>query len=168
GLPSAQDLQKQLLSFISTIPKDQNPYVTLADYIKAAIVPDIPYSGLVQLYVLASIFGATLLFVVASMLVRWYKGIFWLFQISHSPTLIRPHFSLSWSSVAVLMLALFEGYIFACANLFKGDIRTSLGYWVCLVWTTGFVGGELAAWSLAVSFLSSRSSIRRTRWKPKD
>ncbi|GAA5953764.1 hypothetical protein JCM3765_006960 [Sporobolomyces pararoseus] len=153
ALPSAQDLQQQVLKFIATIPKDQNPYVALADYIQDAIVPKIPFSGLVQLYLLAATFGLTLLFVVASILVRWYKGIFWLFQVSHSPTLIRPHFSLSWSTVSVFMLALFEGYIFECVNLFKRNIRPSLGYWVCLIWTICFVGGECAAWALGVSYL---------------
>lgn len=57
ALPSTADLQQQLLKFIATIPKDQNPYIALADYIQDAIVPDIPYSGLVQLYLLAAIFG---------------------------------------------------------------------------------------------------------------
>ncbi|GAA5908456.1 uncharacterized protein JCM6883_005551 [Sporobolomyces salmoneus] len=141
---SPNSLQQQLLGFIASLPEDVNPYSALADYFQGAVVPRIPFSGLVQLI---------LLLVVASMFVRYFKGIFWLFQISHSPTLIRPHFSLSWSSVSVVMLGLVEGYIFQCVKLFKREMRTSLGYWVCLVWVLGFIGGEFAAWSLAVSFL---------------
>ncbi|GAA6017797.1 hypothetical protein JCM11491_004622 [Sporobolomyces phaffii] len=151
---AAQDLQKQLLKFVSTIPRDDNPYLALAGYIKDLIVPNVPFSGLLQLYILAGLVGLTLLFVVASMLVRYFKGIFWIFQISTNPLLIRPHFSLSWSSVAVFMLALFEGYIFECVHLFQRDIRPTLGYWTTCTWIVPFIGGECAAWSLGVSYLT--------------
>jgi hypothetical protein len=56
-MPSTPDLQQQLLRFISTIPRDVNPYHALAEYIKDAIIPNVPFSGLVMLYFVASLIG---------------------------------------------------------------------------------------------------------------
>ncbi|GAA5881466.1 hypothetical protein JCM16303_005664 [Sporobolomyces ruberrimus] len=98
-----------------------------------------------MLYFVASLIGMTLLLVIASIFVRYFKGIFWIVQLSHSPTLIRPHFSLSWSSVSVVMLALFEAYLFQCIADFLVAYATRL---------IGLFGGECAAWSLGVSFLT--------------
>ncbi|GAA6061798.1 hypothetical protein JCM10212_004854 [Sporobolomyces blumeae] len=162
----SDDLQERVLEFIAAIPKTTNPYRALAGWIEDEITPDVPYSGLVQLYILATLLGAALFLVVVSLLVRARKGIFWIFQVSHSPTLIRPHFSISWSLIACVMLALFEAYIVQCIHLFKREIRPSLGYWTLLIWVICWCGGEMAAWSLGVSFLThvQAGGTDITRW----
>ncbi|GAA5932189.1 uncharacterized protein JCM15063_001148 [Sporobolomyces koalae] len=158
------DLQQQLLRYIATIPKDVNPYLNLADFIKDTIVPRVPQAGLIQLYLF--IVSTAVLFIL-SILVRVHKGIFWLFQLSHSPTLIRPHFSLCWSSIAVVMLGCMIGYVCECIHLFKQDLRPRLGYWFFNIWVLPNIGGATAAWSLGVSYLAHLNASGRkdiTRW----
>lgn len=98
----------------------------------------------------------TLLMVVVSILIRIKKRIFWLYQCSYTPFfLIKPHFSLSWSCIAAIMLicellwlspctwagadrfsivAVFEFLIAQCVDLFKKKLNKELGFWIFLVW----------------------------------
>lgn len=91
-------------------------------------------------------------------MIRARKGIVWLYRWQSEYTIIRPHATLSWSTLAVFVVAresrfsrfqssfmaaliavnsphlVFEVLIVRTIQLAKGDSRADFGYFLLLVW----------------------------------
>ncbi|GAA6027601.1 hypothetical protein JCM8097_007941 [Rhodosporidiobolus ruineniae] len=162
--------QTQLLQLLASLPKDQNPYVAIAEYIKQQLFPSVPYAATIQLYFLAGALGLTAILVIASLLIRVRKGIFWIVRLQHVPRMVRPHATVSWALIAVIMLGLFEVLIVWEIKFLNKEIQPNFAFWLLLVWGSAWWGGHVAAWSLFSSFLlhlhSTRSTVAVSRLGP--
>ncbi|BGP15754.1 hypothetical protein JCM10213_007951 [Rhodosporidiobolus nylandii] len=145
--------QAELLQLLAKLPAGSNPYIAVAGFFKGQIYPSVPQAALTQLYVLAGVLGLTALLVAVSLCIRVKKGIFWIVRMQSSPRMIRPHATVSWATIAVVMLALFEVLIFREIGFFKQEMDGSFAYWILLPWGTAWIGGHTAAWSLLSSFI---------------
>ncbi|GAA6020831.1 hypothetical protein JCM10207_001671 [Rhodosporidiobolus poonsookiae] len=147
------DTQQQLLELLNSLSADENPYLAIRVALKASLFPTIPRSALIQLYVLIGFLGLTAALVAISLLIRWRKGVFWLFRMQQAPRMIRPHAATSWATVAFVMLIFFELLIWREIQFLQHTVDPNFMYWILLLWGLPWAGGHCAAWSLAVSLL---------------
>ncbi|GAA5885759.1 hypothetical protein JCM6882_007556 [Rhodosporidiobolus microsporus] len=152
-MASVAAIQQQLLELLSSLPPDTNPYLALSSFLKAQLFPAVGESASIQLYVIAALLGITTLLVLVSLGLRWKKGIFWVARVQDSPRLVRPHATISWALVAVVMLVFFEVLVSRELKFFNKEVDRNFAFWILLVWGISWVGGHVAAWSLGVSFL---------------
>ncbi|BGP62194.1 hypothetical protein NBRC10512v2_003523 [Rhodotorula toruloides] len=145
--------EAELLDQLSHLPKDQNPYLAIAAALRDKLFPTVPDSAIYQLYLVAAGLGATALLVLASLVLRWAKGIFWVVRMQQQPRMIRPHWSISWSLIAFVMLVLFEVVIVHAVQFYRKETNKAFGYVFLLVWFVAWLGGSAAAWSLGVSYI---------------
>ncbi|BGP31700.1 hypothetical protein JCM10296v2_003474 [Rhodotorula toruloides] len=159
----AASAQAELLDQLSHLPKNQNPYLAIAAVLRNKLLPTVPNRAVYQLYLIAAALGAqvplflvlrnTALLVLASLMLRWAKGIFWIVRMQQQPRMIRPHWSISWSVIAFVMLILFEVVIVHAVQFFRQEPNKAFGYLFLLVWTVAWLGGNAATWSLGVSYI---------------
>ncbi|KAK4333977.1 LOW QUALITY PROTEIN: hypothetical protein RTBOTA2_002720 [Rhodotorula toruloides] len=152
--------QAELLDQLSHLPKDQNPYLAIAAVLRNKLFPTVPDSAIYQLYLVAAALGATALLVLASLVLRWAKGIFWVVRMQQQPRMIRPHWSISWSLIAFVMLVLFEVVIVHAVQFYRQETNKAFGYVFLLVWFVAWLGGSAAAWSLGVSYILHATTQR--------
>ncbi|GAA6013469.1 hypothetical protein JCM11491_006092 [Sporobolomyces phaffii] len=146
-------LASALLSALSQLQPDENPYTFISNTLDERLLPTLPPSAFGQLCFLASLFGLAGILILISQAVRWKKGIIWLYRYQPEYHIIRPHATLSWSTLAVVVVILFEVLIARTIQLAKGNSKTDFGYWLLLVWGGAWVAGAVATWSLAASFI---------------
>ncbi|GAA6010509.1 hypothetical protein JCM11491_006973 [Sporobolomyces phaffii] len=165
-----------LLFLSAALSPDDNPYATVSRVMKKCITPDIPRSGVNQLYFLIAVHGF--------LLVRWRKKLFWVFRRHCSSGLILPHFSILLGLVTVVILPLFEVLFIRSIQTFQDPVLPrDYGYIVIFVWYvlslpypyTGTTHAEIAfvdfpgssspwwicevvVWGLAASYLVELSS----------
>ncbi|GAA6027678.1 hypothetical protein JCM8097_007978 [Rhodosporidiobolus ruineniae] len=150
---SSAAAQQQLLMLLSQLPAGTNPYLAIDEYLKDQLFPSVPSSAVDQLYFLAAILGLTALLVLISLALRWRRGAFWVVRMHHSPRMLRPHATISWALIAVVMLVFFEVLLGYEVRFLHKAITPSFAYWLLLVWSLAWLGGHVAAWSLLVSFI---------------
>ncbi|GAA5989038.1 hypothetical protein JCM5350_003636 [Sporobolomyces pararoseus] len=133
----------------------------------AQLLPTLPESAAKQLYFLAALFGLCGLLILISQAIRLSKGIVWFYRWQPEYSIIRPHATLSWSSLAIVVVALFEAFIARTIQLAKGDSKADYGYWFLLVWGSAWVAGAVATWSLAASYIVHLHTSGSRRAPPK-
>ncbi|GAA5885731.1 hypothetical protein JCM6882_007547 [Rhodosporidiobolus microsporus] len=149
------DIQQELLELIASLPAGTNPYEVLDEYLWGIVVPDLPDSFRGQLLFLLVVFALCLILVVGSLVVRLWQKSFWVVHLGTSPKLIRPHFSVSWSLWAAILLVLMLANSAETIRYYYGGRTVRKGFiaWKTLVWLPAWYGGFTAAWSIAVSYL---------------
>ncbi|GAA5837950.1 hypothetical protein JCM9279_004075 [Rhodotorula babjevae] len=145
--------QADLLALLASLGPDDDPYAAVAAYLRDQIYPTVPYSATCQLYFLAAGLGFTAILLLVSFWIRWRKGGFWILRMQQAPRMVRPHWSLSWSLLAVVMIMFFEVFIGYAIALYAKKPEKRFGYWVCVVWGVAWLGGNTAAWSLLASYI---------------
>ncbi|GAA5904239.1 uncharacterized protein JCM6883_006421 [Sporobolomyces salmoneus] len=157
-------LATALLDSLSHRPADsnQNPYSLLSDELDAQLLPTLPRSAANQLYFLAALYGLAGTLVLISQVIRWRKGIVWFYRWQSEYTLIRPHATLSWSPLAVVVVALFELLIVRTIQLVHGNAKADYGYILLMVWGSAWVAGAVATWSIAASYVVHLQTTSRT------
>ncbi|GAA6020780.1 hypothetical protein JCM10207_001656 [Rhodosporidiobolus poonsookiae] len=170
-MPSPHNLEQQLLSLLANLPEGANPYEAVRDVLWDAVVPEVPDSFKTQLILLIVVLALALALVLGSLVVRLVNRTFWIAHKGSLPPLIRPHFSVSWSLWAVLLLALMEGALVETMGYYGSKtIHPSFMWWQTLVWTPAWFGGFTAAWGILVSFLlhlySDGYTSQVERWSP--
>ncbi|KPV75182.1 uncharacterized protein RHOBADRAFT_53195 [Rhodotorula graminis WP1] len=144
--------QADLLELLASLSPNDDPYAAVATYLRDQIYPSVPYSATCQLYFLAGGLGLTAVLILVSFVIRWRKGGFWILRMQQAPRMVRPHWSISWSLLAVVMIMLFEVFIGYAIALYAKKAEKRFGYWVLVVWGIAWFGGHTAAWSLLVSY----------------
>ncbi|GJN88955.1 hypothetical protein Rhopal_001926-T1 [Rhodotorula paludigena] len=153
-MSNLEDLQAQLLQLIASLPEGANPFEALQGFLWASLAPDVPSSFRVQLIALACCFALTLLFVTSSLAVRIWQRTFWVLHFGDTPRLWRPHFSVSWSIWAVILLVFMEVLVIANIQYFdRNSDPTHYIAWELFAWLPAWYGGFTAAWGISVSFL---------------
>ncbi|GAA5895054.1 hypothetical protein JCM8208_000099 [Rhodotorula glutinis] len=127
---------------------DEDPYAAVATYLRDQIYPTVPYSATCQLYFLAAALGFTLVLILVSFAIRWRKGGFWVLRMQQAPRMVRPHWSISWSLLAVVMIMLFEVFIGYATALYAKKPEKRFGYW-----GHRLVRRAHGAWSLLASYI---------------
>lgn len=124
----AMPVEQALAAFIQTIPAETNPWLAIVAFL-AEPLPVMPESAFQQLYALAALLGLQAprvyadksagsltdlrgpdscgILAIASLLLRAYKGIFWIFRIRRQPIMICPHITISWT-LAIALTAICE------------------------------------------------------------
>ncbi|GAA5963548.1 hypothetical protein JCM3765_006278 [Sporobolomyces pararoseus] len=164
---SLSPLAQGLLGALSRLPANENPYSFLSGQLDAQLLPTLPESAAKQLYFLAALFGLCGLLILISQAIRLSKGIVWFYRWQAEYSIIRPHATLSWSSLAIVVVALFEAFIARTIQLAKGDSKADYGYWFLLVWGSAWVAGAVATWSLAASYIVHLHTSGSRRAPPK-
>ncbi|GAA5990855.1 hypothetical protein JCM10908_000047 [Rhodotorula pacifica] len=160
-----QALEAQLLALIAATPAGQNPWLTVKENLLARMFPRLPPSAFAQAYLLATLLGICGLFAIASLILRWKKGIAWVFRIRRDPVpLLCPHIVISWSIDFVLMVAFLEVYLALTLGYFHRHLNTTYAYWYFCVWFFPYLSGCVASWALAVSLVIHKQTITRGRY----
>ncbi|BGP39602.1 hypothetical protein JCM10449v2_003553 [Rhodotorula kratochvilovae] len=152
-MADAASAQAELLALLASLPPDTNPYDAIGVYLRDQLYPTVPQSATYQLYGLAGALGTAAILIVISLLQRWQKGIFWVVRMQQQPRMVRPHWSISWSLIAFVMIAFFEVFIGFATEFFHKELNPDFAYWFLIVWMFAWWGGQTAAWSLAVSYI---------------
>ncbi|GAA5830819.1 hypothetical protein JCM11251_001086 [Rhodosporidiobolus azoricus] len=149
------DIQTQLLELVSSLPVGANPYEVLRSYLWRIVVPDLPNSFRGQLLFHLVVLALCLILVLGSLANRLWRKSFWITHFGSSPKLIRPHFSVSWSLWAVILLILMCASIGETIHYYYVGRKIRRGFiaWKTLSWLPAWYGGFTAAWSIAVSYL---------------
>ncbi|GAA5895057.1 hypothetical protein JCM8208_000100 [Rhodotorula glutinis] len=147
------DAQADLLKLLASLPPSEDPYSAVAGYLRDQIFPTVPYSAICQLYLIAAALGLAAVLIVASLVIRWRKGGFWLVRLQQTPRMVRPHWSVSWSLIAAVMLVLFEVFIGYATEYYHKKPNERFGWWFLLPWGVAWWGGQSAAWSLGASYI---------------
>ncbi|KAK4055959.1 hypothetical protein OIO90_002952 [Microbotryomycetes sp. JL221] len=151
---------QQALDLISSIPPGVNAYAVLVEELWKALVPDLPQSFVVQLYVLSGVLGLCFLLVTASMIIQAVAHNFWLVRSRNG--LWRPHWSLGWSSFALFLLLFLQVQIWETWMWSKRTIVFGLLDFKLLPWVFSWTGGHTAAWGLGTSYILNESASGHT------
>ncbi|KPV75181.1 uncharacterized protein RHOBADRAFT_53194 [Rhodotorula graminis WP1] len=141
------EAQADLLKLLASLSPGDDPYAAVATYLRDQIFPTVPYSAICQLYLLAAALGLATILILTSLFIRWRKGGFWLLRMQQTPRMVRPHWSVSWNLIAVVMLVLFEVFVGYATEYYRKEANERFGFWGVAWW-----GGQTAAWSLGVSY----------------
>ncbi|GAA6027696.1 hypothetical protein JCM8097_007987 [Rhodosporidiobolus ruineniae] len=146
--------ESQVLSLIQSLPAGANPYTALDDFLWQQVVPDLPPSFRGQLIFIAVLLDVCFILVAGSLVVRVLQRSFWVVHVGSTPHLVRPHFSISWSLWAALLLVFMEAMIGITVQYYErtGPLASFVG-WKIFVWLPAWYGGFTAAWSITVSYL---------------
>ncbi|GAA5849729.1 hypothetical protein JCM8547_000545 [Rhodosporidiobolus lusitaniae] len=147
----AAEFTSRVLKLISDLPEGANPYSALQDFLWTLVRPKMPSSFRGQLVALIILYALCLLFVVGSLVVRIWQKTFWVLHLGHSPSLIRPHFSVSWSLWAVILVILLEVQITQTQRYYDTGSKDFMWFMI-FSWMPGFLGGITAVWSILVSY----------------
>ncbi|ORY88105.1 hypothetical protein BCR35DRAFT_313102 [Leucosporidium creatinivorum] len=151
--------QAAILNLINNLPDGSNPYEAIRTYLWQQLVPSISESLPNQLYALSGALGVCLALVLISLGMRAYGRAFWIARIGTNG-LWTPHWSISWSLFAVVLVACLEAQIWVTMSYLK---RTQIVYSYLALrifpWIAAWMGGWTALWSLAVSYLTHRNAM---------
>ncbi|GAA5942024.1 uncharacterized protein JCM15063_004274 [Sporobolomyces koalae] len=143
----------KLLDALPDLPAGENPYHFLSQQLTAQLLPTLPPSAAGQLYFLAALYGLAGILIFISQCIRFRKGIVWLYRWQSEYRIIRPHATLSWTTLALPVVALFEILIARILQLAQGHPKRDFGYFLLLVWGSAWIAGAVATWSFVASFI---------------
>ncbi|BGP31698.1 hypothetical protein JCM10296v2_003472 [Rhodotorula toruloides] len=149
---SSANYEVQLLQLLGSLKPGENPYEAIEGFLRSYVTPPVPSSFRTQLLVVAAILAICLLLVLASFVVRIKQRTFWLVHRGEAPDLWRPHFSVTWSLWAAVLLVLLETLIFETLRFLDGKpTRSYIGLATFGLYPSWY-GGFTAAWGITVSF----------------
>ncbi|BGO99382.1 hypothetical protein NBRC10513v2_003480 [Rhodotorula toruloides] len=149
---STTGYEVQLLQLLGSLKPGENPYEAIEGFLRSYVTPPVPSSFRTQLLVVAAILAICLLLVLASFVVRIKQRTFWLVHRGEAPDLWRPHFSVTWSLWAAVLLVLLETLIFETLRFLDGKpTRSYIGLATFGLYPSWY-GGFTAAWGITVSF----------------
>ncbi|BGP24279.1 hypothetical protein Rt10032_c03g1595 [Rhodotorula toruloides] len=150
-MPSA-DYKVQLLQLLGSLKPGENPYVAIEGLLRSYFTPPVPPSFRTQLLIIAAILAVCLILLLASFVVRIKQRTFWLVHRGEAPDLWRPHFSVTWSVWAAVLLILLEMLLFGTLRFLAGKpTRSYIGLATFGLYPSWY-GGFTAAWGITVSF----------------
>ncbi|BGP07678.1 hypothetical protein JCM10049v2_003518 [Rhodotorula toruloides] len=149
---SSANYEVQLLQLLGSLKPGENPYVAIEGLVHSYLTPPVPSSFRTQLLAVAAILALCLALVLASFGVRIKQRTFWLVHRGEAPDLWRPHFSVTWSLWAAVLLVLLETLIFETVRFLDGHpMRGYIGLATFGMYPAWY-GGFTAAWGITVSF----------------
>ncbi|KAM0787371.1 hypothetical protein ACM66B_003457 [Microbotryomycetes sp. NB124-2] len=156
ALSSSDGALEEALKTLNCIPPDVNPYSVLHESLWLALVPELPHSFIVQLYALSGVFALCFILVATSMILQAAAGNFWLVRSRNG--LWRPHWSLGWSTFALLLLLFLQVQVWTEWLWSRRTLVFGLIDFKLLPWIFSWIGGSVACWSLVTSSMLNSSS----------
>ncbi|GAA5855963.1 hypothetical protein JCM3766R1_001531 [Sporobolomyces carnicolor] len=148
-----ETLQQDLFAELARLPPQSNPYEFIDQFLVEKISPRRPKSFELQLVICMVAHGMCGLLVVASLVVRVYRGSFWLVHFkAKNLKLWTPHFTAGWSLWAVVLIVLLELAVWN-AKALGTSLQPKFAYWWTFAWVPAWMGGFSAAWAITVSLL---------------
>ncbi|GAA5912435.1 uncharacterized protein JCM6883_005668 [Sporobolomyces salmoneus] len=148
-----ESLQQELVSGLNNLPPDVNPFDFIDNLLLERISPERPRSFEVQLVICMAVHGVCGILVVGSLLVRIFRGSFWLIHVkSKNLKLWTPHFTAGWSIWAVILVVFLELAVYN-AKALTSNLQPDFAYWWTFAWIPAWMGGFSAAWAISVLLL---------------
>ncbi|GAA5880208.1 hypothetical protein JCM16303_001252 [Sporobolomyces ruberrimus] len=137
--------------FHTVLPADANPYLNLNGAYKSQLILKHPASSETQLFVLSIVHGITIVLLIASLVISWWKARFWLIRRRAPSPLLVLNFPVVGAIVAVALLTIFEVTIARSMQTFDGWLQRDYGFWLLFYGSTRHLIAETVIWSLMAS-----------------
>ncbi|GAA6013457.1 hypothetical protein JCM11491_006089 [Sporobolomyces phaffii] len=137
--------------FSTILPADANPYLNLNGAYKSRLILKHPGSANTQLFALSIIHGITILLLIASLIINWWKARFWLIRRQAPSPLLVLNFPVVGAIVATALIAIFEVTLARSMQTFEGWLQKDYGFWLLFSGSTRHLIAEAVIWSLTAS-----------------
>ncbi|GAA5966529.1 hypothetical protein JCM3765_000946 [Sporobolomyces pararoseus] len=150
--------------FSTILPADSNPYLNLNGAYKTQLILKHPRSANTQLFCLSIIHGITILLLVTSLIINWWKARFWLIRRRAATPLLVLNFPVVGAIVAIVLITIFEVTLARSIQTFDGWLQKDYGFWLLFSGSTRHVIAEIVIWSLTASTII-RNQIKGSQLK---
>ncbi|GAA5941943.1 uncharacterized protein JCM15063_004252 [Sporobolomyces koalae] len=154
------DAAAQVVDKLASLPSTTDPFLYLSEVLQAQLFPRGSQPTIDGLYFLSALLAMIEVFVIISLVMRWWKKSGWVFRYDPSLKLIKPHGSVSWTLVALLATArnfilaylfrleifslkryiVLEVLLFRYIQLLQGHPRADSGYFFFVSWQVKLLG----------------------------
>ncbi|GAA5989034.1 hypothetical protein JCM5350_003634 [Sporobolomyces pararoseus] len=155
---------KMPTGFSTILPADSNPYLNLNGAYKSQLILKHPRSANTQLFCLSIIHGITILFLLTSLIINWWKARFWLIRRRAATPLLVLNFPVVGAIVAIALITIFEVTLARSIQTFDGWLQKDYGFWLLFSGSTRHVIAEIVIWTLTASTII-RNQIKGSQLK---
>ncbi|GAA5989685.1 hypothetical protein JCM5350_001663 [Sporobolomyces pararoseus] len=147
--------ESAILSGLTNLPPDTNPYLWIANWVEKSSRPDFSGNAKVQLFVIIGLLSFDILLMVCCIVVRCWKNQFWFFRRRMSKTLIQPNQINVLAVLAIAIIGLNILLLLSFVQAIDGKLPTYTGYLTFSFPQVLFadLAGEILVWGFAATFL---------------
>ncbi|GAA5965588.1 hypothetical protein JCM3765_004744 [Sporobolomyces pararoseus] len=151
--PDAIMSETAILSGLTNLPPDTNPYLWIADYVEKSSRPDFSRNAKVQLFVIVGLLSVDVLLMICCIGVRCWKEQFWFFRRRMSKSLIQPNQVNILAVLALVIVGLNILLLLSFVQAIDGNRPDYLGYLTFFFPLFADIAGEILVWGFASTFL---------------